>query len=138
MLDLINIHSYYCGLRNMLTILQVPSAVALSTMLEMPYFEVRSSTFWRSVFSATLVADRTIVTVVTCHICCFSVTEYAILYTGFSHSHILSIRQTCINIYLSSLCCQMGKYRVCCPVFLSLIHLRSLYIIMIIIVTFTQ
>jgi hypothetical protein len=58
------------------------------------FFKLRSSTLLRSVFSTTSVADRTIVTVVTCHICCFSVTEYAILYTGFSHTHILSIRYT--------------------------------------------
>jgi hypothetical protein len=81
-----------------LTIWQVQIAVALSTMLEMPYFKLRISTLLRSFFSTTSRADRTIVTVVTCHICCFSVTEYAILYTGFSHTHILSMRDTYVSM----------------------------------------
>ena len=39
----------------MLTILQVPCTAALSTMLEMPYFKLRSSTLLRSVFSTASV-----------------------------------------------------------------------------------
>jgi len=73
------------------------------------YLNLRSSTLSRSFFSIISVADRTILTIVTCHICCFSMTEYAILYTGFSHTHILSIRDTYVsNMYLRFWCCQMG------------------------------
>lgn len=46
----------------------------------MPYFNLRSSTLLRSFYSMTSVADRPIVTAVTCHICSFSLTEYTTLY----------------------------------------------------------